>query len=421
MHPQKIELPEDRQERLLFISKQFPNNCGQFLSEKWKGGRKEALAKLASIDPIKYGQTRNFLDGEVTHLSPYLRHGCLSLSEAISAAKDHSLTGNEKLLFEFAWRDYWRQIWYVIGNKIYTDIEAPKVNLKRKTLPKDLIEAQTGLKCIDSFVEDLRSSGYIHNHARMWLASYVIYWLGVDWRQAARWMHDLLIDGDQASNNLSWQWIASTFSSKPYFFNKENLKKFSHDIYCQNCRAKCPFDESYENLEARLFDSPTEGMNSLKEKKIELLPSKTGSNKIVLFHDEMLSSQHHLLHLGERKVFIFDPEIYSGWSINRLQFIADCLVEIPSLEVWHGSTRLILEQLGCQKLVTQKTPNLQLIDLLYGYEIEFIDEEKIYPKEVYLKLSQTNFRRFSKYWSIVSPFFTDAKSNLRALNSQSNK
>ena len=111
MHPQKIELPEDRQERLLFISKQFPNNCGQFLSEKWKGGRKEALAKLASIDPIKYGQTRNFLDGEVTHLSPYLRHGCLSLSEAISATKDHSLTGNEKLLFEFAWRDYWRASW----------------------------------------------------------------------------------------------------------------------------------------------------------------------------------------------------------------------------------------------------------------------------------------------------------------------
>lgn len=417
MHAQKIEIPLDRQERLIYISKQFPSNGGHFLSEKWKGGRKEALAKLARMDPHKYGQTRNFLDGKVTHLSPYLRHGCLTLSEVISATKEKSLTGNEKLLFEFAWRDYWRQIWYAIGNKIYSDIELPKVNLKRKPLPKDLIEGHTSLNCIDSFVQDLKSSGYIHNHARMWLASYVIHWLGVDWNQAAKWMHDLLIDGDQASNNLSWQWVASTFSNKPYFFNKENLKKFSHNSYCQSCQAKCPFDDTYENLQVRLFNPFSENTPSYsKEEEIKLSPSKTGSNKITLFHDEMLSSEHHLLNLNERKVFIFDQEMYKDWSINRLQFIADCLVEIPSVEVWYGPTRLILEQLACETVVTQRTPNLKLIDFLYQYKIELIDEEKIYPEEIYLKLSKTNFRRFSKYWSIVSPFFNHEVGRLNDLN-----
>jgi hypothetical protein len=44
----------------------------------------------------------------------------------------------------------------------------------------------------------------------------------VDWRAGASWMQRLLLDGDQASNTLSWQWVASTFGSKPYFFNKEN-------------------------------------------------------------------------------------------------------------------------------------------------------------------------------------------------------
>jgi len=421
MRPQRIKLPLNYQERLSFIAKLFPDNSGPFLSESWKGGRKEAFAKLASIDPVKYGQTRNFLDGKVTHLSPYLRHGCLTLSEAISAVKNKSLTGNEKLLFEFAWRDYWRRIWYEIGNKIYTDIEPSKVNLKRKDLPNDFIESQTRLECIDSFVRDLKLSGYIHNHARMWLASYIVHWLGIDWRQAARWMHDLLIDGDQASNYLSWQWVASTFSSKAYFFNKENLKKFSHNIYCQKCRSKCPFDDSYENLEARLFQPPRETIKLIEEKEIKLIPSKTGSNKIVLFHDEMLSSQHQLLNISERKLFIFDPELYKGWSINRLQFIADCLIELPSIEVWQGPTRLILEQLDCKKVITQRTPNLQLINLIYGYDIELIDEEKIYPEDVYLNLSKTNLRRFSKYWSIVSPFFTDEKTSLRDFDSQSNK
>ena len=417
MYPQKIELPADRPERLSFISKQFPNNSGQSLHEDWRGGRNQALAKLASIDPIIYGQTRNFLDGKVTHLSPYLRHGCITLKEAISSVKDKSFTGNEKLLFEFAWRDYWRQIWYAIGNNIHADIELSKVSLGRKPLPKHLVEGQTGLKCIDSFVQDLTISGYIHNHARMWLSSYVIHWLGVDWHLAARWMHDLLIDGDQASNSLSWQWVASTFSSKPYFFNKENLRKFSYNAYCEACQAQCPFDDTYENLATRLFKPNHPSVNAYQQEEIKFLPSKTGTNKIVLFHDEMLSSQHHLLRLSDKKIFIFDPEIYKGWSIKRLQFIADCLVEMSSVEVWHGTTRSVLEQLSCHKVVTQRTPNLAFIDLLSEYKIELIDEEIIYSEEVNLKLSNTDFKRFSKYWSIVSPFFTDEKSRLRDLNS----
>ena len=119
----------------------------------------------------------------------------------------------------------------------------------------------------------------------------------------------------------------------------------------------------------------------------------------------MLSSAHHLLNRSEKKVFIFDPDFYKTWSINRLQFIADCLIEIPELEIWHGSFREVLKQLNCKKIVTQKTPNLKLMDLINGYEIELIDEDKIYPDEVYAKLSRTNLKRFSKYWSLVSSHF----------------
>ena len=405
MKPKQIDLPIDRIERIKFISNLFPNNMGKPLSKYWKGGRAEALNKLAQIDPVQYGKTRNYLEGKVTHLSPYLRHGCITLNEAVLATRNKSLTGHEKLLFEFAWRDYWRQLWYAIGNEIYADIEAPKVDLAKKNLPHHLIKGQTSLECIDSFVHDLNSHGYIHNHARMWLASYAVHWLGIDWQQASRWMHNLLLDGDEASNSLSWQWVASTFSSKPYFFNKENISKYSHNIYCQNCSAKCPFDDTYENLASTLFKENKDGRDADELIDNPSSQIKIGIHTVILFHDEMLSSNHALLNSTEKKIFIFDPDLYRTWSINRLQFIADCLVEMPGLEVWQGPTALVLEKLSAKKIVSQKTPNLKVMDLLSQYEIELIDEDKIYPDEVYSRLSKSNLKRFSKYWALVSSYF----------------
>jgi deoxyribodipyrimidine photo-lyase len=66
-------------------------------------------------------------------------------------------------------------------------------------------------------------SGYLHNHARLWLSSYLVHIRKVHWRAAAEWMYSHLIDGDIASNHLSWQWVAGTGSHKPYLFNAENV------------------------------------------------------------------------------------------------------------------------------------------------------------------------------------------------------
>ena len=78
-------------------------------------------------------------------------------------------------------------------------------------LPEDIAAGRTGLACIDAFAIDLRRVGWLHNHARMWLASYVVHWRRVSWQAGARWFLGHLLDGDPASNNLSWQWVASTF------------------------------------------------------------------------------------------------------------------------------------------------------------------------------------------------------------------
>ena len=80
---------------------------------------------------------------------------------------------------------------------------------------------------IDTAVRQLYATGYLHNHARMWLASYAVHLRKVHWRAGADWMVGHLLDGDVPSNHLSWQWVAATFSSKPYLFNAENVAKYA--------------------------------------------------------------------------------------------------------------------------------------------------------------------------------------------------
>jgi deoxyribodipyrimidine photo-lyase len=106
---------------------------------------------------------------------------------------------------------------------------------------------------MDAFVHDLVDTGYVHNHARMWFAAYCIHFRKLSWRSCADWYLGNLIDGDLASNHLSWQWVASTFGSKPYIFNKENLAKYSGNKWCASCQASCPFDDSYPGLQKKLF------------------------------------------------------------------------------------------------------------------------------------------------------------------------
>jgi len=224
------------------------------------GGRRAGLAKMHAVEPGRYGKTRNHIHGAVTRLSPYLRHGALSLAEV----RDHVLETSSakagyKLIQELAWRDYWQRVYAEIGDLVWEDQEAPKTGLDPEDyddqLPEELPAGETGLACMDGFAKELAQTGYLHNHARMWVAAYVIHYLRVKWQAGAAWFLTHLLDGDPASNNLSWQWVGSYFAHKPYIFNKWNIEKYTDGLYCKTCprRSDCPFDESYEALNDRLF------------------------------------------------------------------------------------------------------------------------------------------------------------------------
>jgi deoxyribodipyrimidine photo-lyase len=224
-----------------------------------QGGRQKAQAKLASIDAIAYARTRNFCDGHVTRLSPYIHHGILSLNEVRNYAltKCSQPVQITKFIQELAWRDFWQRMLTAHPKWAWQDVEPYKTGFSPEDyadeLPDDIAAGKTGVACIDTFIHELIATGYIHNHARMYLASYVVHFRRVKWQAGAQWFLHHLLDGDVASNNLSWQWVASTFSHKPYIFNLENVDKYFGRLVDTSPPANQPLNASYETLQARLF------------------------------------------------------------------------------------------------------------------------------------------------------------------------
>ena len=394
----KLTLPSDRSERLQYMKRLFPQATGSFLADAWLGGRQEALRRLNTTDIEAYSRNRNFLNGNVSKLSPYLRHGCLTLRETSDNVQQRFGVQSQKFVQELAWRDYWRRVWYELGDAIFSDIEDPKVALGDRLLPDFIRQGITGLPCMDGFIRDLMLEGYVHNHARMWFAAYVVHWLKVDWREAADWFENYLLDGDKASNHLSWQWVASVNSSKPYYFNKENLARYTGEKYCANCKVNCPFDASYEAINDKIFVGSAAGVAKTHSIKMPAKVALSTHQAVAIYvHDEMLSGAHPLLRRPMAKFFVFDDFLHGKWPLKRLQFMADCLNELQDVEIWAGDTREILKARGVGQIITQESPNRQLKALLEPFNPVYQPEVKFAESEV----SEKRLKRFSRYWEKV--------------------
>ena len=390
-----------------------------------RGGRAAAASLLAGVDPESYERSRNYLNGSVTRLSAYLRHGVLTLAEV----RDEVL-GNvanprhaSKLINEFAWRDYWQRLYVKLGEGIWQDREPYKTGYSpsqyQASLPADIPEGATTLACIDTFAHELRDTGYLHNHARMWFAAYVVHWRRVRWQAGARWFLEHLIDGDPASNNLSWQWVASTFASKAYIFNRENLERYTHGVYCRACphaqAHTCPFERDYEGLEQTLFPllNAPENQNILPSPPQAFVPlsvterSPDVAGKPLLWvHTDSLNPKSPMLqdHPDCAAIFIWDTEWLTQGKITlkRIMFLAECLQEMPGIiECRSGdpATELLLaaETSGSDYILAQRTPDPRLLAAAMMVErrlpVVWYDPP-LFAEEV----RGSDLNRFSRYW-----------------------
>ncbi|CAN0588527.1 unnamed protein product, partial [Laminaria digitata] len=186
------------------------------------------IQRVRTLDPIKYGSTRNYINGAVTYLSPYISRGIIStkfiLGETLN--KGYQPAAVEKFIQELAWRDYWQQIWIAKGDGINQDLKHPQTPVANTSIARAIIVGKTAIKAVDIAIQEFYETGYLHNHMRMYIAAIACNMGQSHWKVPAQWMYYHLLDADWASNALSWQWVAGSNANKKYVANQDNINKY---------------------------------------------------------------------------------------------------------------------------------------------------------------------------------------------------
>lgn len=178
--------------------------------KQFQGGRKAGLKILKNIAAFTdYDEIRNRMEVQTTRLSAHNKFGTISIREVYNAIKE---TRNEELIRQLYWRDFFTHVVYnfpyVIGKPFYKKYEKLKWE-NDKTKFKKWCEGKTGFPIIDAGMRELNETGYMHNRARLIVASFLVKDLRIDWRWGEKYFAQKLIDYDISVNNGNWQWSAS--------------------------------------------------------------------------------------------------------------------------------------------------------------------------------------------------------------------
>jgi len=212
--------------------------CDKVCTMMFEPTREAGLARLNAFTAdgaSDYGRLRNFDIGPkqpstVSQLSPWIRHRLVSEQEVLAQILNaHDPAQTVSFVQEVFWRGYFKgwleqrpSVWehYLIG------LDRARENISADYA--DAISGRTGIACFDHWCAELVATGYLHNQARMWFASIWVFTLRLPWELGADFFLTHLIDGDPASNTLSWRWVAGLHTKgKTYPATAENIARFT--------------------------------------------------------------------------------------------------------------------------------------------------------------------------------------------------
>jgi deoxyribodipyrimidine photo-lyase len=316
----------------------------------------EILQRIDEIDPVAYGKTRNFIDGAVTKLSPYISRGVISLPMVKEVIlKKYNRYQSEKLLQELAWREYWQRVWEEKGDLIFSDLKHEQLSVHTHRIPSAVIHAATQIEAIDHSIRDLYQTGYMHNHCRMYVASIICNIAKCHWLQPSQWMYYHLLDGDLASNSLSWQWVAGTFSSKKYYCNQENINK-----YCYSHQRHTFLDESYEVLPVKEIPDilkNTESLNLSTKLPASCRPLIKEQLPTLIYNAYNLDPLWHK-DIEANRILLLEPSHYHTHPVSEkvINFIMDLSKNISGIQIYTGEFSSLVSYTGNSKIIYKKHP-----------------------------------------------------------------
>ncbi len=306
--------------------------------------------KIKAIDPDGYARSRNFLDGSVTRLSPYISRGVISTKQVFQHIKTLNLpyAKCEKLIQELAWRDYWQQIW--LHKDINNPLKRPQEGAVSDQMPLAVLEANTGISAVDEAIKELYETGYMHNHMRMYVASIVCNVAKIDFMTGARWMYYHLLDADWASNVLSWQWVCGANANKKYYANQENINK-----YCKTNDQGTFLDVPYQAFER--LEIPEVLLERKAPDLNPVIPNTTKQLEIDEDKPTFLYNFYNLdaefgAGLSANRIFLIEPSVFECLPISAsvLEFSLALSKNIKDIQVFYGEFSALQKHLKSSEL-----------------------------------------------------------------------
>ena len=356
---------------------------------------------IRTIDTAKYANQRNYIGGS-TRLSEYISRGVISLPRVRELVLEKNSAGaSYKFINELAWREYWHVVWMAIGDDIFDYIRPVKTPL-RPEIPQAVLSASTGISALDDGIKQLQKTGYIDNHTRMWLAGLICNVARCDWKVGAAWMHSYLIDGDYASNHLSWQWVAGSYTGKQYLPQQDNI-----NTYTETNQKDTYLDQSYESIASmqipeRLLE--TEELlpkhNTVDPVSTITIESINEASELLLYSPWTLDPLWRQESAGLRVLLIYSNEFGSGrFSQNVIDSIMWFAGQVPGLFILFDSLDVLSDYSG--NILRKSYPG-----------IVFWPGNVDAPERMYPEVPIAFYPSFSAYWKQVQKYSMTSQRSL---------
>lgn len=318
-----------------------------------RGGQAAADRALAAFDVTGYARRRNEVwplsRRGASGLSPYIRHGLLSLPRVWQAVAGGPEEDVAKFRDELLWQEYARHLYARLGT-------ATRRSLRYAVLEHADVTSSPWAgqaRCLATAWEELTSRGWLPNQTRMWLASHWSVREGRGWRDGEDVFFQHLLDGSRAANRAGWQWTVGALTGKPYGFSRWQVEKRAPGM-CRECplAQHCPIEDwppTDETVPRPIVDQRLRRDPDLAATRGPKEPEIAGTAEAVWLTAESLGDADPALaaHPGLPAVFVFDESLLARLRLRstRLVFLAEALGDLGSrrpLEVWRGDPVRVL-------------------------------------------------------------------------------
>ena len=331
------------------------------------------LKEFAQLAGETYSNERNFdfsstKKNSVSALSPWIKHRLITEEEVlIEILKYHSPHSAMKFIQEVFWRGYFKgwleqhpTVWSHHNEKLIKEYTKLENNKFIKENYMSAINGETGIECFDFWCEQLKSTGYLHNHVRMWFASIWVFTLKLPMELGADFFMLHLIDADAASNTLSWRWVSGLHTKgKAYAARASNIEKFTNGQFNPSGQLVEDINPLTENIDHPLVTLPQ--LDKSIQKDAVLLVTEEDCSPETSLETKDLEVEILPLYLEKKYPLWIEPNnsvrFFSNTAVqNTCQRLGQLGVEKIDKTKWTDTILEASDRLGTKNIIIPKVP-----------------------------------------------------------------